>query len=151
SPTFARLLEHRGWSEIEAVVEFLYPRLEHCHSPWLMLGMEAAVARTLAAVRSQEPIRIFGDYDADGTLATVILRQALVSLGAKVSFFIPRRLSDGYGLQVAALERAAAEGVKLAITVDTGIRETAPANWASISSSPTTTCPVTPSRLLAPS
>ena len=130
SPTFARLLEHRGWSEIEAVVEFLYPRLEHCHSPWLMLGMEAAVARTLAAVRSQEPIRIFGDYDADGTLATVILRQALVSLGAKVSFFIPRRLSDGYGLQVAALERAAAEGVKLAITVDTGIRETAPAERA---------------------
>jgi len=130
SPTFARLLEFRGWNETDALVEFLYPRLEHCHSPWLMLGMEAAVQRTLAAVQGGEAIRIFGDYDADGTLATVILRQALVSLGASVSFFIPRRLSDGYGLQVAALERAAAEGVKLAITVDTGIREVGPAERA---------------------
>ncbi|MGH9393467.1 MAG: single-stranded-DNA-specific exonuclease RecJ, partial [Terriglobales bacterium] len=98
----------------------------HCHSPWLMHGMDAAVTRTLAAIAQAEPIRILGDYDADGTLATVILRQALTSLGAKVSFHIPHRLDDGYGLQLATIERAAADGVGLAITVDNGIREHAP-------------------------
>jgi len=123
SPLFARLLAARGWRETEAVVEFLYPRLEHTHAPWQMLGMEAAVARTLAAVAGGERIRILGDYDADGTLATVILRQALTSLGAEVSYHLPHRLNEGYGLQVDAVERAAAEGVTLAITVDTGIRE----------------------------
>jgi len=123
SPLFARLLAARGWRETEAVVEFLYPRLEHTHSPWLMLGMEAAAARILAAVAAGERIRILGDYDADGTLATVILRQALTSLGAEVSYHLPHRLNEGYGLQVDAVERTAAAGVSLAITVDTGIRE----------------------------
>ncbi len=123
SPLFARLLAARGWRETEAVVEFLYPRLEHAHSPWQMLGMEAAATRILAAVAAGERIRILGDYDADGTLATVILRQALSSLGAEVSYQLPHRLQEGYGLQIEAVEKAAAEGVGLAITVDTGIRE----------------------------
>jgi single-stranded-DNA-specific exonuclease len=88
-----------------------------------MLGTKAAVERTLAAIGRGEAIRILGDYDADGTLATVILRQALVSLGAQVSYRLPERLRDGYGLQTTAIEQAVAEGVRLAITVDTGIRE----------------------------
>ncbi|HET9783686.1 MAG TPA: single-stranded-DNA-specific exonuclease RecJ [Terriglobales bacterium] len=123
SPLVARLLEARGWRELAAATEFLHPRLEHTHSPWLMLGMKTAVERTRAAIDRGEPIRILGDYDADGTLATVILRQALASLGAQVSYRLPERLRDGYGLQAAAMDQAVAEGVKLAITVDTGIRE----------------------------
>jgi single-stranded-DNA-specific exonuclease len=123
TPLFARLLAARGWRETEALVEFLHPRLEHTHSPWLLHGMERAVERTQAALAAGEPIRILGDYDADGTLATVVLRQALRSLGGDVSFALPKRLEEGYGLTAAAIERAAAEGVKLAITVDTGIRE----------------------------
>jgi len=123
SPLVARLLEARGWRELSAATEFLYPRLEHTHSPWLMLGMKTAVERTRAATDRGEAIRILGDYDADGTLATVILRQALTSLGAQVSYRLPERLRDGYGLQTSAIEQAVAEGVKLAITVDTGIRE----------------------------
>jgi single-stranded-DNA-specific exonuclease len=123
SPLLARLLEARGWGELAAATEFLHPRLEHTHSPWLMLGMKAAVERTRTAIERGEPIRILGDYDADGTLATVILRQALTSLGAQVSYRLPERLRDGYGLQAAAIEQAVADGVKLAITVDTGIRE----------------------------
>jgi single-stranded-DNA-specific exonuclease len=123
SPLLARLLEARGWRELAAATEFLHPRLEHTHSPWLMLGMKAAVERTRTAIERGEAIRILGDYDADGTLATVILRQALTSLGAQVSYRLPERLRDGYGLQAAAIEQAVADGVKLAITVDTGIRE----------------------------
>ncbi|MGH9472695.1 MAG: single-stranded-DNA-specific exonuclease RecJ [Terriglobales bacterium] len=123
SATLARLLAARGWRELDAVVEFLYPRLEHTHSPWLMAGMAAAVERILAAVAAGEPIRILGDYDADGTLATVILRQALRTLGAACSYELPERLGDGYGLQAATVERAVAAGVRLAITVDNGIRE----------------------------
>jgi len=123
SPLFARLLAARGWSETAALTEFLYPRLEHAHSPRLMLGMAAAVERILHAVAQGELIRILGDYDADGTLATVILRQALQTLGARVSFHLPKRLDEGYGLHVAAIDGSVADGVTLAITVDTGIRE----------------------------
>ncbi len=122
-PVTARLLQGRGWNEVEAVAEFLYPRLEHTHSPWLLRGMEAAVARTLAAIEAHQPIRILGDYDSDGTLATVILRQALRTLGAEASYELPQRLRGGYGLQPETMERAAAAGVRLALTVDTGIRE----------------------------
>lgn len=123
SPLLARLLAARGWSEIEAVTEFLYPRLEHTHSPWLMLGMKPAVARILRAVAAGERIRILGDYDVDGTIATVILRQALKTLGAEVSYELPERLGHGYGLRPETFEQAAADGVTLAITVDNGIRE----------------------------
>ncbi len=126
SPLLARLLAARGWSEIAALTAFLYPRLEHTHSPWLLHGMEAAVARTLAAVAAGERILILGDYDADGTLATVILRQALRALGAEVSYALPERLRAGYGLQTDCIERSVRAGVQLAITVDTGIREFEP-------------------------
>ena len=126
SPVFARLLAARGWRETAELTAFLFPRLEHTHAPGLMLGMEAAVRRIQQALATGESIRILGDYDADGTLATVILRQALASLGARVSYHLPERLSEGYGLHRAAIEAAAADGVTLAITVDTGIRELEP-------------------------
>ncbi|HEY7855675.1 MAG TPA: single-stranded-DNA-specific exonuclease RecJ [Terriglobales bacterium] len=131
SPLFARLLAARGWSETAALTEFLYPRLEHIHSPWLMLGMGAAVDRILNGIAQGESIRILGDYDADGTLATVILRQALQTLGARVSFHLPKRLDEGYGLHLAAIDAAIADGVTLAVTVDTGIREHAALEHAS--------------------
>ncbi|MGH9412748.1 MAG: single-stranded-DNA-specific exonuclease RecJ [Terriglobales bacterium] len=123
TPLLARLLAARGWREVEAITEFLYPRLEHAHSPWLLLGMERAVERTLGAVAAGEPILILGDYDADGTLATVIVRQALRTLQAEVRYELSERLRGGYGLSPETMERAASAGVKLAITVDTGIRE----------------------------
>lgn len=123
SPLTARLLAARGWNEVEAATEFLFPRLEHAHSPWLLRGIESAVTRILSAVAAQEKILILGDYDADGTLATVILRQVLRSLGAEAAYRLPQRLGAGYGLQPEVFDQAAAAGVGLAITVDTGIRE----------------------------
>lgn len=126
SPLLARLLAHRGWEDTAALAEFLDPQLSQSHAPGLMLGMEAAVERTLRAVAASEPIRILGDYDVDGTLATVILRQALRTLGAEASYRLPQRLGDGYGLRDALIDEAVADGVRLAITVDTGIRELGP-------------------------
>ncbi|HEY7838128.1 MAG TPA: single-stranded-DNA-specific exonuclease RecJ [Terriglobales bacterium] len=126
SPLLARLLAHRGWEDTAALAEFLDPQLSQSHAPGLMLGMEAAVERTLRAVAGGEPIRILGDYDVDGTLATVILRQALRTLGTEASYRLPQRLGDGYGLRDALIDEAVADGVRLAITVDTGIRELGP-------------------------
>lgn len=126
SPLLARLLEQRGWSDPAALAAFLHPSLEQTHAPGLMLGMDAAVERTWRALAAGEPIRILGDYDVDGTLATVIVRQALRTLGAETSYWLPQRLGEGYGLRDAVIEQAAAEGVGLAITVDTGIRELGP-------------------------
>ena len=84
--------------------------------------MAPAVERILGAIARQERIAIHGDYDVDGVTSTVILRRALELLGADVVHFIPERLRDGYGLQPAALDRLHADGVRLVISVDCGIR-----------------------------
>lgn len=119
---FARLLAARGWDDPEAVAQFLQPHLDDLHRPWLMKGMEAAVARILAAVAAKDPILIYGDYDVDGTTAVVVLRKALQMLGASPAYVVPQRLAEGYGLHDQAIEQAARDGVKLIVTVDTGIR-----------------------------
>ena len=86
------------------------------------LRYDVAPLPVLAAIARRERIAIHGDYDVDGVTSTVILRRALELLGADVVHFIPERLKDGYGLQPAAVERLHAEGVKLVVSVDCGIR-----------------------------
>jgi single-stranded-DNA-specific exonuclease len=93
----------------------------------LMPGMDVAVSRIQQAVRSSEPILIYGDYDVDGTTATVLLKTAIERLAPKekpaiVSYHVPHRLREGYGMQTSVLGQAAATGVRLVISVDTGIR-----------------------------
>src|SRR5438128_6495510 len=87
-----------------------------------LADMKLAVDRILAAIARNERIAIHGDYDVDGITSTVILRRSLELLGANVVHFIPERLTDGYGLQPAAIERLHADGVSLVISVDCGIR-----------------------------
>src|SRR6188472_2146981 len=84
--------------------------------------MGVAVDRVMRAIARSERIAVHGDYDVDGVTSTVILRRALELLGADVIHFIPERLRDGYGLQPAAIDRLHAEGVRLVISVDCGIR-----------------------------
>ena len=84
--------------------------------------MAEAVERILGAVARRERIAVHGDYDVDGVTSTVILRRALELIGADVVHFIPERMRDGYGLQPASLERLHAEGARLVISVDCGIR-----------------------------
>jgi single-stranded-DNA-specific exonuclease len=95
-----------------------------------MLGMKEAVTRLKRAIELQEPILIYGDYDVDGTTGTAILLRALKLLGARTGFHIPHRFTEGYGIQQPALERAFAEGYKLVVSVDCGIRAHEPLYWA---------------------
>ena len=122
SPITARLLCMRGLAEPEQAKKFLSPSLADLHDPFALADMAPAVERILGAVARHERIAIHGDYDVDGVTSTVILRRALELLGADVVHFIPERLRDGYGLQPAALERLHADGVRLVISVDCGIR-----------------------------
>src|SRR3954468_18265518 len=121
-PAVARLLCQRGLADPELAGRFLNPCLEHLHDPMLLADMSAAVERILAAIARKERIAIHGDYDVDGVTSTVILRRALELLGADVGHFIPERLKDGYGLQPAAVDRLHADGVRLIVSVDCGIR-----------------------------
>jgi single-stranded-DNA-specific exonuclease len=122
SPVTARLLCIRGLDEPGVAQRFLTPSLADLHDPLLLADMAVAVDRILGAIACKERIAIHGDYDVDGVTSTVILRRALELLGADVVHFIPERLRDGYGLQAAALDRLHAQGVRLVISVDCGIR-----------------------------
>jgi single-stranded-DNA-specific exonuclease len=122
SPAVARLLAIRGIDDPETAQRFLYPSLDHLHDPFMLADMAPAVDRVRAALARKERIAIHGDYDVDGVTSTVILRRALELFGADVIHFLPDRMRDGYGLQAATFDRLQAEGVKLVISVDCGIR-----------------------------
>ena len=120
-PIVARLLALRGITVANAA-NFLSPSLDHLYSPYLMRGMTAAVERLGAAISNQEGILIYGDYDVDGTTAVVILKTAIELCGGAADFHVPHRIKEGYGIKDDVIERAAAGGIKVVISVDTGIR-----------------------------
>lgn len=122
SPVVARLLAIRGHHDPEAADRFLRPSLSHLLDPWSLTDLAPAVDRLLGAAARRERIVVHGDYDVDGVTSTVILRRALELLGADVSHFIPERLRDGYGLQPATIERLHADGARVIVSVDCGIR-----------------------------
>lgn len=122
SPLMAGLLATRGITCAEEAVRFLNPSIDQLHSPYLMRGMKEAVERISSAIAGQEQILIYGDYDVDGTTAVVILKTAIELCGGKTEFHVPHRIKEGYGIKDDVIERAAAAGVKLVISVDTGIR-----------------------------
>src|SRR3954452_13157066 len=126
----ARLLVARGVETAEAAARFLDPSLDHLHSPYLMKGMGEGVARIRRAIATSERVLIYDDYDVDGTTAIVILKRAIEILGGSAEFHVPHRIRDGYGMKDDVIERAAAEGVRLVISVDTGIRAFAAAETA---------------------
>jgi single-stranded-DNA-specific exonuclease len=130
SPVTARLLCIRGLADADLAKRFLTPALDDLLDPFTLTDMSAAVDRILSAIAQRERIAIHGDYDVDGITSTVILRRALALLGADVTHFIPERMRDGYGLQPASLDRLHAEGVRVVISVDCGIRAVDAANRA---------------------
>jgi len=121
SPIVARLLALRGVTAASAA-NYLSPSLDHLHSPYLMRGMTAAVERLSAAIANKEGVLIYGDYDVDGTTAVVILKTAFELCGGAADFHVPHRIKEGYGIKDDVIERAAAAGIKVVISVDTGIR-----------------------------
>ena len=122
TPLTARILAHRGLTDGAAARRFLHPAFEDLHDPLLMLGMSAAVERLERAIAAREKILIYGDYDVDGTTSVVILTKAIEIAGGAASYHIPHRLKDGYGMRLEVVEAAAASGVGLIVSVDTGIR-----------------------------
>lgn len=130
SSTVAALLISRGCDDELSARSFLQPSHDQLYDPYLMLGMSEAVPRLLRAIDNREPILVYGDYDVDGTTGTAVLLRALNLLGAQTGFHVPHRFTEGYGIQQAALQKAVAEGYKLAISVDCGIRAHEPLYWA---------------------
>ena len=131
----ARILVSRGITSPAAAEDFFQPALstlldDPACDPMQMLGMAAAVARILTAIQQAEPILIYGDYDVDGTTATVLLKTTIERIGLalepkkpqQVTYHVPHRIREGYGMQNAILAEAAQSGVRLVISVDTGIR-----------------------------
>ncbi len=118
----AQVLWNRGYRDPVAARAFLEAPIEHLHDPWLMKDMDKAVERLLAAIRTKQPILLYGDYDVDGTSSVVILKKAIELAGGVASFHVPHRLREGYGMRSEVVEEAAAHGVKLIVSVDTGIR-----------------------------
>jgi len=130
SPIVASLLLARGCDDTTSASAFLKPTYDQLHDPSLMLGMPEAVSRLLRAIDEAQPILIYGDYDVDGTTGTAVLMRGLKMLGGRVGYHVPHRFTEGYGVQQPALERAAAEGYKLVVSVDCGIRAHEPLYWA---------------------
>src|SRR5216684_6151419 len=126
-PAIAELLVARGIVDADAARTFFRPSVDDLIDPMQMLGMSVAVERIQRAIREGEPILIYGDYDVDGTTATVLLKTAIERIAPKespaiVTYHVPHRLREGYGMQTGVLGQAAAGGVRLVISVDTGIR-----------------------------
>lgn len=120
SEVLGRILAARRLGEVDEARRFLHPDETQLHPPHLMLGMAEGVGRIYAALQNYEKILIFGDYDVDGTAAATILYSYLKKLGGRVHYFIPNRLTDGYGLNAGSVEKFKAWGVELVITADHG-------------------------------
>ena len=121
SPLVLTLLNKRGIDSDEKLSKFLSPSDDSFYDPFLLNDMDKLVQRVEQAMKNQEKILIFGDYDVDGITATSILYLTLKKCGADVSFMVPDRFSDGYGLQDSSTNRIIEEGYSLVITVDNGI------------------------------
>ena len=130
SPTVARLLVARGIESADDARRFLAPSLSDLHSPYLMKGLREAVERLQAAIASGETVLIYGDYDVDGTTAVVILKTVIELCGGRAEYHVPHRILEGYGMRDEVIEQAAERGIRLIISVDTGIRAFAAAETA---------------------
>jgi single-stranded-DNA-specific exonuclease len=118
----ARLLAVRGIHSAEQARKFLNPSLQDLHSPSLMTGLGIAVERLRADIERGETVLIYGDYDVDGTTAIVILKTAIELCGGRTEHHVPHRIREGYGMRDEVIEQAADRGIRLIISVDTGIR-----------------------------
>src|SRR5262249_41130036 len=103
------------------VQAFLNPKLTGLRDPEQLPGIPEAAERLMQAVRARRPIVVYGDYDADGITGTAILLECLTLLGAAVSYYVPHRIDEGYGLNDEALRTLASRGAAVIVTVDCGI------------------------------
>ncbi|MGD1044523.1 MAG: single-stranded-DNA-specific exonuclease RecJ [Bacteroidota bacterium] len=121
SPILTEILVSRGIDTFEKARTFFRPSMEDLHDPFIMNHMDAAVKRISLAISTNEHIVVFGDYDVDGTDSTAMLWKFLKDAGANVSYFIPDRIKDGYGISTAGIDHVRDAGATLLIAVDCGI------------------------------
>ncbi|MEG2614523.1 MAG: single-stranded-DNA-specific exonuclease RecJ [Alistipes sp.] len=125
SPVLANLLVQRGIDNVERANKFFDPQLSDLHDPFLMKDMDKAVERVERAVREQETIMVYGDYDVDGCTAVALVYKFLRRLKHKnLMFYIPDRYTEGYGISIKGIDHAARKGVSLIIALDCGIKAT---------------------------
>ncbi len=129
-PLTAKLLANRGLTEKEEICAFLNKDAMPLHDPFLLKDMDKAVARIEKAISEKQHVCIYGDYDVDGVTSTVMLYLYLCSRGLECEYFIPERISEGYGLSLPVIEKMKGK-VDLIITVDTGVTAVAEAEYAS--------------------
>ncbi len=123
SPVLAQLLIQRGIDSVEKARNFFNPQLSELHDPFLMRDMDRAVQRIEEAVDKGEHILVYGDYDVDGTTAVSLVYKFLKQIGhTNLSFYIPDRYTDGYGISFKGIDYAARKGATLIIALDCGIK-----------------------------
>ena len=103
----AAIMINRGIDSLESIDRFLHPSLDMLEDPFLLKGLQAGVERVALALQSNEKITVYGDYDVDGITATSTLYLALNRLGAQVSYYLPNRLIEGYGLSPDGIDHVA--------------------------------------------
>ncbi len=128
-PPIAAALYQRGLRNEDAIREF-FASDYRLHDPFKLRGMEAAVQRIVAAIQNHEPMAVYGDYDTDGVTAVTLLVQVIRAMGGMIQPYVPHRIREGYGLNTAAIDALAHEGVRLLITVDCGISNVREAEYA---------------------
>ena len=120
-PVIGKILINRGYSEPEEARNFLNPSLNDLYDPFCFKDMEKGVEKVISALKENERIMIFGDYDVDGITSASLMYLVLTKLGAQVSYYLPNRLVEGYGLSEEGILEAERRGAKLIISVDCGI------------------------------
>lgn len=123
SPVLARILFARNMVDPHTCRNFLDPAAQALLDPFLLRDMDQAVKRIHRAIAAQERILAYGDYDVDGTCSLAIFKRSLELLGCSAEIHVPHRVQEGYGLRQEVIEQAAARGISLIVTVDTGIRD----------------------------
>jgi single-stranded-DNA-specific exonuclease len=121
SPLISKIIMNREIGDADDIKHYLFPSLYDLHNPFLMQDMKKAVDRMISALRHKEKIVVYGDYDADGITSVVVLLHFISGIHEDATFYIPDRVSEGYGLNHAAIRRFHAEGKNLIVTVDCGM------------------------------
>lgn len=121
-PPISQLLVERGITSLEEAEKFFHPSLKDLYDPFLMPDMDKAVGRLNKAMGKKERIMVFGDYDVDGTTAVALVYKYLRQYYSNIDYYIPTRYDEGYGVSRRCVDMAAAQGVKLIIVLDCGIK-----------------------------
>lgn len=129
-PPVSQLLVQRDITTVDEAERFFYPSLKDLHDPFLMPGMDRAVARLNQAMGAKEKIMVYGDYDVDGTTAVALVYKYLSNFYSNIDFYIPTRYEDGYGITSSTIDEFVEQGVKLVIILDCGIKAIEEVNYA---------------------